>query len=418
VPRVLLLLPHTTYRAPDFLAAARRRGVETVVASDVRQTLEAAMGDRAITLDFDDPAGASDLIVALAARQPLDAIVAADDQGLEIQAAAAARLGLAANPPEAVRATRDKSILRRLLAAAGVPAPAFALVGAGESVEEAVERVGLPCVIKPLHLSGSRGVIRADTPADAITAAARTRRIARAAGGPDVEALVVERYVDGGEVAIDGLLDGGELVPLAVFDKPDPLVGPYFEETIYVTPSRAPAADQATWFELVTVACRALGLREGPIHAELRLGAAGPVVLEVAARTIGGHCSRAIHFADGETLEEVVLDHAVGRAVGRAVGAGPGTETDRSRPAAGAAGVMMIPIPGAGRLMAVDGLAEARAVPGITAVEIAIPLGQEIVPLPEGDRYLGFLFARADRPERAEHALRRAHGALRFHIAP
>lgn len=388
------------------------------------------MGDRAITLDFNDPAGATERIVALAGRRPLDAIVAADDQGLEIQAAAAARLGLAANPPEAVRATRDKSVLRRLLAGAGVPAPAFAVVAAGESVERAVEHVGLPCVVKPLHLSGSRGVIRADSLPDALAAAARTRRIARAAGGPDVETLVVEQYVDGGEVAIDGLLSDGELVPLAVFDKPDPLVGPYFEETIYVTPSRAPRADQETWFELVTAACRALGLREGPIHAELRLAATGPVVLEVAARTIGGHCSRAVHFADGASLEEVVLDHAVGRAVGRAVGqavsqavgqavgAGGERAADRSRPAAGAAGVMMIPIPGGGRLMAVDGLAEARAVPGITAVEITIPLGQEVVPLPEGDRYLGFLFARADRPERAEHALRRAHGALHFHLSP
>ncbi len=408
VPRVLLLLPSGTYKAPDFLAAARKLDVEVVVASDTAQTLADAMGDRALVVDLTDPAGSAAAVTALAARRPLDAVVAVDDQGLLIAALAGKELGLPANDPEAVARTRNKAAMRNALAA-GPPVllqPPFRVVGRDEDVVAAARQVGWPIVVKPTSLSASRGVIRADDPAEAQAAAARVRAILDGDGHPADEPILVERYVPGEEVAVEALLRAGQLEVLAIFDKPDPLTGPYFEETLYVTPSRRPPKFQAEIAVAVAAAAGAIGLTEGPVHAELRIDPEGrPWILELAARTIGGLCARTLRFAAGVTLEELVLRHALGLPVD------PRRETV-------AAGVMMLPIPRAGRLVAVHGQDEARAVSHVTALEISIPIGGQVRPLPEGHRYLGFLFARASTPAEVEDALRTAHTQLEVMIDP
>ena len=399
MPRVLLVLPSATYRAPDFLAAAARLGAEVVVASEHRQALSAEMGDRALTIPLRRPELAADAIARLAARTPLDAVVAVDDGGTRAAALAAARLGLRGNPPEAVAAARDKGAMRAALAAAGVAQPPFRLVAEGEDVAEAAAAVGLPCVVKPLTLSGSRGVIRADDAASARAAAERVRAIL-AEAGEDAAPLLVERFVAGAEVALEGLMRGGRLETLALFDKPDPLEGPYFEETIYVTPSRLPGERGAAAERAAAAAAAALGLCEGPVHAELRLADEGPVVLELAARSIGGLCARSLRFGLGVSLEELILRHALGMPL-------DGMTRERA-----AAGVMMLPIPRAGVLREVRGADAARAVPGVAGLEISIAPGRPVRPLPEGDRYLGFLFAKGERPEDVEASLRQAHALL------
>jgi biotin carboxylase len=444
VARVLLLLPSGTYKAPDFLAAAGRLDVDVVVASETAQTLAGAMGDRALVVDLSDPSAAAGAIAALAARRPLDAVVAVDDQGVLVAALAARELGLAANDPEAVARTRDKAAMRAALARAvadgrpGRPAaaatgqgdgsappgppvtgqgdvgavgaplrqPAFRVVGRGEDVVAAAAGVGWPVVVKPVSLSASRGVIRADDPAGAEAAAARVWAILDDDCHPADEPILVESYVPGEEVAVEALLRSGALEVLAIFDKPDPLTGPYFEETLYITPSRLPAEVQAEIARSVAGAAAAIGLTEGPVHAELRIDPEGrPWVLELAARTIGGLCARTLRFAAGVTLEELVLRHALGLPLD------PRREEH-------AAGVMMLPIPRAGRLVAVHGQDEARAVPGVTALELSILPDRDVRPLPEGDRYLGFLFARASSPAEVEQALRTAHAHLEVEIAP
>lgn len=402
VARVLLLLPSGTYKAPDFLAAADRLGAEVVVASETEQTLADAMGDRALVVDLADPKGSAAAITALAARRPLDAVVAVDDQGVLTAALAATELGLPANAPEAVARTRNKAAMRTALR--GLRQPEFRVVGRNDDLTAVAEEVGWPVVVKPVSLSASRGVIRADDPAAVEAAAARVRKILDGDGHPDDEPILVEAYVPGDEVAVEALLRGGRLEVLALFDKPDPLTGPYFEETLYVTPSRLPEDTQAAIAASVTEAAAAIGLTEGPVHAELRIDAdQQPWLLELAARTIGGLCARTLRFAAGVTLEELVLRHALGLPL------------DPRREQV-AAGVMMLPIPRAGRLVAVHGQDEARAVPGITALEVSIRPGGAVRPLPEGDRYLGFLFARGRTPDAVEEALRTAHAHLQVVI--
>jgi biotin carboxylase len=404
VARLLLLLPSATYRAADFLAAARALGVEVVVGSEEPQTVAAETG-RAVTLPLADPEAAADEIARVHARMPLDAVVAADDQGVLAAAAAAAQLGFRGNPRRAVEATRDKATLRTALAATPVPQPDFRVAGPGDDVAALAADVGLPVVVKAVGLSGSRGVIRADDAAAAARAAARVRAIVRDAGGDDAPVLV-EQYLAGVEVAVEALLNAGELTVLAVFDKPDPLEGPYFEETIYVTPSRLsrPVLDRVA--AVAAGAARGLGLVEGPIHAELRVDGDDVRLLEVAARSIGGLCARALRFGAGVSLEELIIRHAVGAPL------------DGLTREAAAAGVMMLPIPRAGTLEAVDGQDAARAVPGVAGLEITIPTGRPVVPLPEGDRYLGFLFARGKTPAAVEAALRAAHACLDVRIEP
>lgn len=394
MPRVLLLLPTSTYRAADFVRAAARLDVDVVVGSDEPQTMAAAMGDRSLVVPMSDVPAAVAVIAELHERAPLDAIVAVDDQGVEVAAAAAGALGLPHNDPAAVRATRDKGVMRDALARGGVDQPRYRVVGRASDVAPAAAEVGFPCVVKPAGLAASRGVIRADDP-DA--AAAAGARVAAITGGP----LLVEEYVPGAEVAVEGLVvDADRVEVLAVFDKPDPLEGPYFEETIYVTPSRLPAATQDAVCALVERATRAIGLTGGPIHAEVRVDGERLSLIELAARTIGGLCARTLRFGAGISLEELVLRHALGL---------PLDDLTRER---AASGVMMVPIRREGVLEAVHGQDAARAVPGVTGLEITVPRGRRVVPLPEGDRYLGFLFARGETPGEVEDVLRRAHAAL------
>ena len=375
-----------------------------MVASEHRQALAGVMGHRALTVNCKNPDEAADSIARLAARKPLDAVVAVDDEGVLVAALAGQRLGLAHNPPDAAARSRDKAAMRRALEDAGVPQPEFRIAGPDAEVAGLAAEVGLPCVVKPLSLSGSRGVIRANDREAAVVAAKRVRAILADAGEDPDAPLLVERYIPGDEVAVEGLLRGGTLEPLAVFDKPDPLEGPYFEETIYVTPSRLPAETRDAIVRMTADAAAALELVEGPIHAELRTDGERAWVLELAARSIGGLCSRSLRFGVGVTLEELILRHALGLPI------------DDLRRESAASGVMMIPIPRAGILEEVRGQDRARAVPGIAGLELTIGPGRQVIPLPEGDRYLGFLFARADGPEGVEHALRTAHGHLEIVI--
>jgi biotin carboxylase len=298
--------------------------------------------------------------------------------------------------------------MRQCLAAAGVPVPRFRRIALDEQPLRASRGVEYPCVLKPLALSASRGVIRANNADQFIAAFERIRALLGrddvSVAGDAARSLLAEEYIPGLEVALEGLLTGGELHTLALFDKPDPLEGPFFEETIYVTPSRLPLAVQDAIRKTSAAACAALGLTEGPIHAELRLNDDGPWVLEVAARSIGGLCSRTLRFGTGMTLEEIILRHALGW---------PIATLEREHRAAG---VMMIPIPRAGRLEGVRGLEEAKAAAGVEDVVVSAHVGQTLVPLPEGWQYLGFIFARGDAPAEVEDALRIAHGRLTFDI--
>ena len=414
-PALLLLVPTRSYRTEDFLVAAERLGVPVLLGSDLCHKVEETFAPRAglVSLDYRHPAQAAERVAAVARERPVRGIVPTDEGTAVIAALAAQRLGLPHNPPEATRRAANKHAQREVLAAAGLPVPPFSLHLLGDGPEKASARVPYPCVLKPLALSASRGVIRADDPAsfarawrriEAILADARAERRPKDEEG--ARAVLVEGFVPGAEVALEGLLRAGRLEVLALFDKPDPLDGPFFEETLYVTPSRHPAAAQREVGRVVAAAARALGLVEGPLHAELRLSPSGPVVLEVAARSIGGLCARTLRFGAGVSLEEVVIAHALGL---------PLADLAREHRAAG---VMMLPIPREGILRGVGGLEAAKSVPGVEDVVITIPEGREVQPLPEGDAYLGFAFARGDRPEDVEAALRRAHAALEIDVRP
>ena len=410
--RILLLMGVETYRATDFLEAARRLGAEAVVGLDRPDPLAGLHPGGVVSLDFGDTEAASAAIGRLHGQRPLQAVVSVDDSATVLAARASARLGLPTNPEEAAVASRNKLVFREILQAAGLRSPWFRAfpLGADAAPVDAIARtVPYPCVLKPLFLNASRGVIRADDPAGFAAAYERVGRILadpelQQAGGALAGQVLVESFLPGQEVALEGMVRDGAFHLLACFDKPDPLDGPFFEETLFVTPSRHPAALQARAVAVAAQGVRALGLRTGPVHVELRLHEGEAWLLEIATRSIGGHCSRTLRFGAGMSLEELILRQALGEAP---------SAVERERQAAG---VMMIPVPATGILHAVHGLEAARAVPGIVEVEIAIPLSQPVVAWPEGHRYLGFLFARAERPEQVEAALRRAHAALRFDI--
>jgi hypothetical protein len=404
-PRVLLLVPARTYRAADFLAAAARLGLDLVIGSDGALPLG---GRPVLPVRSDDPDRDADRIAATVG--PVAAVVAADTPTLVLAATVAERMGLPHNPVDAVIAAGDKAVQRRRWEAAGVAQPAFRLAPTGASeadLRRAAAEVGFPCVVKATSLSASQGVLRADDPAAAVAAARRVRQVLAGADRPPEEPLLIEEYVPGPELSIDGLLTAGALTVAAVFDKPWTPDGPTFEETLLVTPSRLAEPVLAAAIATAGHAARALGLTHGPIHAELRIdergGQARPVMLELAARCIGGLCSRALRFPANLSLEEMVLAHALGRPVAGHHGGPP-------------SGVLMLPVPRAGVLRAVEGRTEAAAVPGVTGLSLTIPVGQQVRPLPDGDRYLGFIFAEADTQAGVELALGAARDRLRVVI--
>lgn len=392
------------------MEAARRLPVDLTVASEQPSTFELARPDALLTLDFHDLDRAVQEARVFDTRFRLDAALGVDDDTVVIATAINRALGRPRNTIESAQAARDKLLQRSLLGSSGVPVPRFGLQMIGKDLETAAQRASFPCVLKPLRLSASRGVIRADTPAEFVAAVARLEAILKSTCDPeDHHALeyLVEDFVPGYEVAVEGLLVAGHLHELAVFDKPDPLNGPFFEETIYVTPSRHPQAEQADLVQCVEAAVHAIGLHEGPIHAELRYNQRGPWLIELAARPIGGRCSAVLRFGDGTiSLEEIVLRHAVGMPL-------PSLERERN-----AAAVMMIPVPGAGVLEDFTGVDDAKRVPGVEDVVITAHRGETLVPWPEGSRYPGFIFARGETPEAVEHAVREAHRRLRFVLRP
>jgi biotin carboxylase len=398
-PRVLLLVPARTYRAADFILAAERMHLDLVVASDGALPLG---GRPVIPVSPSDPgASARRILARVGPLKPVDAVVAADTPMLVLAAIVAAAMGLPHNPVDAVRAATDKAAQRQCWAAAGVPQPSFRLVAAGDCVRPAAEAIGFPCVVKAVSLSGSQGVLRVDDPAAAVEAARRIRQILDEAERPASEPLLIEEYLPGPELSIDGVLTAGDLTVTAVFDKPAMPDGPTFEETLLVSPSRLAAETLAAAVGTAADAARALGLSAGPVHAELRICDRGPAMLELASRSIGGLCSRALRFPGGASLEEIVLANALGRPIPAATGS--------LRPC----GVFMLPVPRAGILRAVAGRAAALAVPGITGLTITIPPGQRVRPLPDGDRYLGFVFAEGGTGPEVEHALTAASERLR-----
>src|SRR5437773_2011902 len=410
MPRLLLLLPTATYRAAAFVEAARRLSVDLTVASEQPSTFAQAQPDRLLTLDFRLPEQAAAQARAFAEQVPVHGVVGVDDDTAVVAAAVAAKLRLRGDPVGAATAASDKYRQRVLLAEARVPVPRFARHRTTEDPHAVAAAARYPCVLKPLRLAASRGVIRADDPAGLVAAFGRLRAILEE---PDVARcgdwagqVLVEDFIPGPEVALEGLVTGGRLRTLALFDKPDPLDGPFFEETIYVTPSALPANAQQKIADCAQQAVTALGLWEGPVHAELRYNERGPFLIELAARPIGGRCSAVLRFGDkGSSLEEIIVRHALGMPI-------PSLQRERV-----AAGVMMIPIPGAGTLREVRGVAEAKQVPLVEDVQITAHPGERLIPFPEGSRYPGFIFARGETPATVETALRDAHSRLTFVIA-
>jgi biotin carboxylase len=408
MPRVLLLLPSTTYRAEAFLEAARKLSLDIILGLERTAVLIDRPQFEWLSLNFSEPERSAEAVIEYAHTHPIHAVLGVDDSTAVLAAQLASALKLPHNSIESVSAARNKHRMRALLQEHGVPVPRFVWCSIFDDPVALAETVSYPCVIKPLTLSASCGVIRANDRTEFVLAFQRVTVLLHSLGLPKASEagrqLLVEDFVPGQEVALEGLLTAGSLRVLALFDKPDPLDGPFFEETIYVTPSRLSQAVQTRIAACAEQAAAALGLREGPIHGELRVNDEGPWIIELAARSIGGRCSRALRFTGDLSLEELILRHAL------RIDLPP---LDRK---GGAAGIMMLPIPRGGILREVRGRDDARAVRGIEEVTITAELGEELVPLPEGTRYLGFMIARSATPAEVEATLRRAHRRLAFSI--
>jgi biotin carboxylase len=417
--RVLILATTTGYQTRSFGEAAERLGVELVFATDRCDKIDDPWRDRAIPIRFFDEEGSVSAIVDASASRPLDGVLALGDRPTVIAARVAQALGLPGNPPDAAALARNKQLLRVRLRDSGLPAPWFFATSISRQPSAiSPQPSSYPCVIKPVALSGSRGVIRADDASTLQAAFARVRALLqsieiRAERNDANDTILVEEFISGREYAVEALLHRGVLQPLAIFDKPDPLDGPFFEETIYVTPSRASTETQDAIVGAVADAARAIGLEHGPIHAECRVNERGVFVLEVAARPIGGLCARSLRFesaisheSSAISLEELLLRHALGE------------EPAKYERETLGSGVMMIPIPRRGVFRGADGIDAARAVAGVDDVRVTAKADQLLVPLPEGASYLGFIFAHDATPAGVERALRAAHARLTFAIDP
>ena len=414
--RLLLFTAKLGYQTRSFEEAAGNLGAQLVYVTDRCHQLEDPWGDQAIPVHFETPEVAAYTVMEALRGQDVSGILALGDRPAVAAAYAARGLGVRYNHPAAVEACRSKLRMKEIFRDAGLCVPWFRDLPIDPAPEPALLGISYPSVLKPLSLSASQGVVRANNREEFLAAAARVRRLLKspeilATREPNLDQMLVEGYIPGREVAVEGLLMDGALRVLAIFDKPDPLEGPYFEETIYVTPSRLPESTQRAIEKCARDAARALGLSHGPIHAEFRVNDDGVWPLEVTPRPIGGLCTRALRFSfdapsDPIGLEELLVRHTLEL---------PGWNSPRERIASG---VMMLPVPKSGILEGVSGEDAARSIPGITELSITARLHDAIAAWPEGSSYLGFLFARGNTPERVEQALREAHEKLSFTITP
>ena len=412
--RILLLATTTGYQTRAFGDAANRLGVELVFATDRCNMLEDPWWDGAIPIRFYDEQASVDAILEATRSRPIDGVLVVGDRPTVIAARVSEALGLPGHPPDAAAIARNKRLFRERLRDSGLPAPSFVVASLDADPRALVRSVSFPAVIKPVALSGSRGVMRVDDPAGLRDAFERLRAMLRSAEilaerDPAHQVVLVEDFIRGRELALEGILHEGRLHLLTLFDKPDRLDGPFFEETIYITPSSEPTGVQDAVADAVRQAASTIGLRHGPIHAECRVTGSGVFVLEVAARPIGGLCARALRFGAHQSaisLEELLLRHALGES------------PDGWRRESDASGVMMIPIPRRGVFRGVSGTDAASNVDGVESVEITAKIDQRLVPLPEGASYFGFIFARGSTPASVERALREAHACLEFTVDP
>jgi len=404
MPRLLLLLPTTTYRAEAFLEAARRVQVSITIGTERAPEGLLVASDNVLLLDVRHPQAAAQTVVEFVRHHPIDAVIGVDDVTAVTAAAVAEAIGLPHNSVISVTAARNKRQMRELLSRQGIPVPRHKVLALDGDSRAFAKQMVYPCVVKPLILSASCGVIRANNEEEFENAFRRVGTLLTnlnlAAVDEQARWILVEDFVPGIEVALEGLLTKGAFQPLAMFDKPDALDGPYFEETLYITPSRLSSDLQQKIVDCAGQTAKALGLREGPVHGEFRLNENGVWVIEMAARAIGGRCSRTLDFSAGMSLEELIIRHALQMPLP------PLVRQEQ------AAGVMMLPIPYSGRLREVRGQAEARAVHGVVELTITAEPEEELIPLPEGTRYLGFLLARGKTPEDVERSLRDAHQRL------
>ena len=414
--RLLLFTAKLGYQTRSFEDAARKLGVQLVYVTDRCHQLKDPWGDQAIPVHFESPEEAAYTVMEKLRGQDVAGVLALGDRPAAAAAYVARGLGIAYNHPASVEACRNKLRMREVFRDAGLRVPWFRGFPVTPIPEPALVGISFPCVLKPISLSASQGVMRANNRKEFLAAGERLRRLLesaeiRATREPNLDQMIAEGYIPGGEVAVEGLLTEGTLRILAIFDKPDPLEGPYFEETIYVTPSRLPEATQTEIEKCARDATRALGLTHGPIHAEFRISDDSVWPIEVAARPIGGLCARALWFRTSDTkaeigLEELLLGHALKM---------PGSDPQRE---VQASGVMMIPVPHSGILESISGVEAARATHRITELIITARLHDYIAAWPEGSSYLGFLFAKGSTAEEVEQAIREAHKKLRFSITP
>lgn len=405
--RVLIIAPHGSYRTAAYIQAANQLGVDVLIASQGEHSIVSDYV-KGVHVDFRNQEQAIETILAEAKLHAFSGIIGTDDTTTELAARVADKLSLPHNDPSAVSIAQRKDLARLCLKKSDVYIPNFDVLKTTKPLSEQNVQVNFPAIIKPVALSASRGVIRVNNGQELEQAVERVANMLIKEHHVEQsirETLLLEEFIPGKEIAIEAMLYHGELDVLAIFDKPDPLNGPFFEETYYITPTSFSEKTQQEIKQTVLKACQAYGLSEGPIHAECRINGKGVWILEVAARTIGGMCGRLLSLGTGYSLEELVLLHAMGKRV-------------EIKTVESAAGVLMIPIPRAGILKRVEGLLEAQRVPYINELSIEVRDGYELVPLPEGNSYLGFIFAEAPTAKEAEQALRKAHDCLNIVIAP
>ena len=403
--RLLLIAQPDSYRIAPYLKAAKQMGLDVLIASRGEHSLISEVYD-GLHVDLYNIDGSLARIRQVAQQKSFVGILGCDDSTVELAAKAAYEFGLPHNPPDAARISCRKDLARAQLSRAGCAVPFHALIDLEQSFEQQAKQLPWPCVVKPLSMSASRGVIRADNEIEFIAACQRIKPIVAVSQGAfDKTHLLAEEYIDGAEVAFEGFLENGRLIPLALFDKPDPLVGPYFAETLYVTPSILDSEIKARIQQRVSEACNCYGLTTGPVHAELRINEKDAWILEVASRTIGGDCARVLDNSADLNLEQLTIALAMGKPV-------------KNESLRDARGVMMMPVKKGGILRRVEGLANARNTPNIEKIEIVIREGHELIPLPEGNQYPGYIFARGDSSHEVTTALRLAYSKLEFVVAP
>ena len=367
--KLLLVIPENSYKSNDFVVAAEKLGIDFLIITDSEQ-VSSKFSDTVIINKFDAELNKNNL----KKLKDVTHVLPVDHSALKFSGYLVDLLEVKGNKLESINLSMNKYESRKIFNSLLDIKVNNEIIKNIDDVNTFINKNGTS-VLKPIYGTASKSVLKINN------VEKNKEQIEKLMQDCFDQDLVIEEYIDGKEYALEGTIINSELKKIVIFDKPVEYKHPYFEESIYITPSELSSEAEKRVVSIVDKACKKIGLEDGPVHVEFKINENQIFIIEINPRMIGGLCSRCLSFGLFKvSLEEIIL-HAF-----------MNNELKNIELLNNYVGVLMIPTPKSGKFISIN-KEELEKIPNISNVEITVPEGSDLLEPPYGDKYLGFAFS-------------------------